>query len=402
MLSKNKTYIALVVICLALLGIVEYIMPKPVNWKRTYSKDDKIPYGSYVVRDLLPQIFPEATIIDNYQTLYELQQDEFDASTINFLIFNDHFKPDEEETNALLKFAEEGTNFFIASHLFSGAFADTFGIQINEEVQWMPTVATKETELRSLQLFNSKFRTKEYSFKESSVENYFSKITKAYPIYLLGKRDKTWVNFVYVPYGKGGFYLHSCPMIFTNYNLLTTNNHEYISNALSYLPKDRHLIWDEYQKVGRKGAKNMFRVILNHDAFRYAWWVFLAGMALLMVFGAKRQQRIIPIMRPPQNISLEFTRTVGQLYFQHRNDKNLIEKRFTYLLEYIRTHFYINTNHYDSPDFFQDVVAKTGFEENKLKRLLALVKEVQRYDQISEEVFREINQLIEDFYQLKV
>jgi hypothetical protein len=401
MLSKNKTYIALVVLCIALLGLVEYIMPKPVNWKRTYSKDDKIPYGSYVLRELLPQLFPQGSIIDNYQTLYELKQEEFEAETINFLIYNDHFQPDEEETNVLLEFAAEGTLFFIASHHFSGTFADTLGIQTEENEIWTP-INVEDSKLDTLQLFNTNFKTKSYEFKATSVENYFHKIKKANPIYLLGKRGNKMVNFVYIPYGKGGFYLHTCPLIFTNYNLLHPKNYEYIANALSYLPKDRHLIWDEYYKVGRKGAKNMFRVLLNYDAFRYAWWVFLVGILLLMVFGAKRRQRVIPIMRPPQNISLEFTKTVGQLYFQHRDDKKLIEKRFTYLLEHIRTHFYINTNHYDSPEFFQDVVSKTGFEENKLKRLLALMQEVQRYSHISGGVFWEINQLIEDFYQLKV
>ncbi|RZK46142.1 MAG: hypothetical protein EOO59_19765, partial [Hymenobacter sp.] len=35
---------------------LEYYRPKPLNWSPTLSSKDKIPYGTYVVYDALPQV----------------------------------------------------------------------------------------------------------------------------------------------------------------------------------------------------------------------------------------------------------------------------------------------------------------------------------------------------------
>ncbi len=405
---KNKTfYIVTILVCFSLLVFIEYMTPKPVNWQRTYSKDDKIPYGSYIVFELLSELFDNRTIQTNYQTFYELSQI-FDKASYddlpnekyktNLILFNENFMPDGAETSAMLNIANRGGYFFIASQYFGGTFADTLGIKTSEYVAWKSNYSEKDEKV-AISLANPIFAQKQYVFYEHIVPFTFrsleiKEITRNENIKVLGKKGDQ-VNFIYIPYGDGGFYLHTCPLIFTNYNMLSNNN-EYISTALSYLPT-QDVVWDEYYKNGRKESQNQLRFILQHESLKYAWWVFLVSVGLFMFFKAKRTQRIMPIMKLPQNSTLDFTKTVGQLYFQRRDDTDLAKKKIVYFLEYIRTVFYLNTNQLDK-EFIESLSAKSGYELNKTKRIFGLIADVQRYNTIAETQLLELSSYIDDFY----
>lgn len=408
---KNKNfYIGILVLCFVGLGVIEYITPKPVNWKRTYSKDDKIPYGSFLVFELLPQLFDGMSIDVNQKTIYEINDEvsnqEYtikgvqDKAEVNFIFLNENFAPDENETATILDIADRGAIFFIASQDFSGTFADTLGIDMSYYSAWSLVYGNKENQTDVVTLVNKNFSKTDYTFYEHNVPFVFKEFTeKNYidkaKIRVLGKSGG-YVNFVYIPYGNGGFYLHTCPLIFTNYNMLRGDNHQYIASALSYLPQ-RKTIWDEYYKKGRKEANNPMRFVLQHDSLKYAWWLFLVGVGLFMFFRAKRTQRIVPIMKLPQNTTLDFTRTIGQLYYQRRDDADLANKKIIYFLEHIRTTFYMNTNQLDK-EFIELLAAKSGYEINKLKRIFGLIGDVQRYNSISEIQLLELSRWIDDFY----
>ena len=55
-------------------------------------------------------------------------------------------------------------------------------------------------------------------------------------------------DLIKVPFGKGNFYIHCNPIVFSNYFQVEKNNIEYTSKVLSYLePGD--IIWDENSKT---------------------------------------------------------------------------------------------------------------------------------------------------------
>jgi hypothetical protein len=416
MFNTKNLYIAVLILCFLGLGVLEYLTPKPVVWKRTYSQDDKIPYGSFLLFELLPQIFEGQTITSSYKTIYELS--EIDAIEynvkdsndndkwekvydLNFIFLNEKFSPDENETATLLEIAQKGGTFFIASQSFEGVFADTLGVRTSYYNTWALTY-NRDSDKRNLQLVHKQLAAKEYTFYEHNVPFVFDDFVRKETvtpseIRILGKDANNNVNFVYIPYGKGGFYLHTCPLIFTNYNMLKNNNHEYIAAALSYLPQ-KPVIWDEYYKKGRKEAPNMMRFVLQHESLKYAWWLFLLGVVLFMIFRAKRTQRIIPIMKLPQNTTLEFTQTIGRLYYQKRDDADLAHKKIVYFLAHIRTVFYLNTTQLDQ-EFIEMLAAKSGYEINKLRRIFGLIADVQRYNSISEIQLLELSRWIDDFYE---
>ena len=66
-----------------------------------------------------------------------------------------------------------------------------------------------------------------------------------------------------------------------------------------------------------------------------------------MVFEMKRKQRIIPVINPLANTTLEFVGTIGDLYYQSAEHKNIAEKRIHFLMDQIRAKYWINTDKLD-------------------------------------------------------
>lgn len=405
---KNKAlYIIILVLCFAFVAMLEYAVPKPINWKRTYSKEDKIPYGSYLLFELLPQIFTKATINTNYKTLYEVFETdgEQDLGEFAYFFINESFSPTKSETATMLEMAEAGATFFIASNDFGGDFSDTLDLKtISYDFEWQKN-EEKNTDSVEIYLSNPKMPNQNFYFKKNAVAySHFNSVnfenllrhTAESKIKILGTNEQKKPNFIFFPYGSGGFYLHCNPLIFTNYNLLSNQNNQYISSAFSYINK-RNIIWDEYYKVGRNESESPMRFVLQHESLKYAWWLLLVSVILFIAFRSKRTQRIIPILRPPQNTSLAFTETVGLLYFQRRDDADLAKKKVIYFFEFIRTHFYMNTSEINA-EFVENLAAKSGYDHNKLKRLFGLIADIQKYQTLSETLLHEINKFIEEFY----
>ena len=98
----------------------------------------------------------------------------------------------------------------------------------------------------------------------------------------------------------------------------------------------------------------------------------IVGLLLFIIFKAKREQRIIPIIKPLENSSVEFAKTVGSLYHQHRDYNNLNDKKITYFLTYIRNRYYVNTTVLDEKLITQ-LSAKAGKSKEETKILIEFI-----------------------------
>ena len=114
------------------------------------------------------------------------------------------------------------------------------------------------------------------------------------------------------------------------------------------------------------------RFILNQPALKWSYYLLVVGLLLFVIFKAKREQRIIPIIKPLENSSVEFAKTVGSLYYQHRDYANLNHKKITYFLTYIRNRYYINTTVLDE-NFITQLSAKAGKSREETKTLVDLI-----------------------------
>ena len=380
-----RRYIAIIVVLFGALVLLEYSRPKPVDWSQTLSREDKIPYGTFALYELLPDIFEGEPVQPVREPVYNMLQD----STLsgNYIFINKYFALDSLDTNLLLDFVHRGNEVFIAAESFPLHLSDS----LHFEWEMMDSIAPDSTGL----LFSSLPQQKAYTYPAYNNLSYLT-VTKQKGHEALGRNMAGKLVFMKVPFGEGHFYISSVPLAFTNYQLLTLNQSAYAATALSHLPV-QPVYWDEYQNKGRFDEQSMFGVLMRHEQLTWAYYIALFGIALFLLFKSKRTQRIIPVIEPPRNTTLDFVNVIGNLYYNHGNHKDIAEKSISYFLEHLRLHYHVATSTPDD-ELRERVIAKSGADAETVTNIFNLMHSIRQSNSIGEQTLMLFNNNLEDFY----
>lgn len=93
-------------------------------------------------------------------------------------------------------------------------------------------------------------------------------------------------------------------------------------NEPSYQPRNRGL-----------SAKGPMQYVLSQPSLAWAWYLTLIMSLLYLLFRAKREQKVIPVLAEKKNTSLAFVTTIGRLYFLQNQHKDLIMKKMQFFFE---------------------------------------------------------------------
>lgn len=386
-----------------LIGIVatEIVRPKPVNWRPSYTASGKIPFGCYVLYNELPKLFPGQKIHTSNQSLYGILANRDSTSPSSYLLINDFLDLDKQEADKLLQYVEDGNDTFMAASNFGTYLMDTLHIEVE-------TRYTIKEDTILIRLGNGAFSVQDYPLKRGVYNTHFTSVdtlnttalgyitfnSEQGPFPTEPLNRKVELNFIRVTYGKGHFYLNTTPQAFTNYYMLR-GNQEYVANALSYL-KDRDIYWDNYKKSGRIAIDSPMRFVLNQEPLKWAYYLSMTGILLFIIFKAKREQRIIPVIRPLENSSIEFAKTVGGLYYEHRDYTDLINKKINFFLESIRSTYHINTE-VISDRTAKDLAGRSNRPLLKAKELLDLIVSLKNKKHHGEQDVILLNKLLNQF-----
>ncbi|WP_066832500.1 DUF4350 domain-containing protein [Rufibacter ruber] len=393
-MSGMKKWALVLALLFTVFVVVEYYRPKPVEWAQTYVNKDKIPYGTYVLYQLLPDLFPSHAVeqvrlpILNQLENYWAAEEDSAAGTVNYLFVNASFQADSLDLDALLGFVEAGNNVFIGSHYF-GKLQDTLHFKVE-------AFSAQKKDSLGLVFTHPQFKDIPPVLYDWEKVDGVLELGSAAQATVLGKNTEGGVNYVQMPFGKGNFFLSTVPLAFTNYHVITNRQNRYAAMALSHLP-DQTVWWDEYQKQGPEGESSIFRVLLSHDALAWAYYVALGGLLVFVFFESKRTQRIIPVWEKPRNTTLEFVRVVGNLYFNHGDHKVIAEKKVNYFLEYLRLHYHESTSVLDA-EFQERISHKSGVDAQEVSKLFYIIQDVRTYETVQEVTLWQLNQKLENFY----
>lgn len=392
---KNRKYLYFLLGFMLLYILSQALVPKAIDWTPTFAHKDKIPYGTFVLNNLWSNVFPQ-DIETIYETFYEIE--EWTDSSQNLISFSIAFEPDEIDTDALLSMVHQGRSIFIGAFHLAGPLADTLGIKTGSS-ELMENLNLEELMLQQdslgLSFCNPSLDPKEvYYYERSFLYSHFTDIDTTNTT-ILALEEGTKPVLIKVKHGDGALYLCSTPLVFTNYYMLLGKNQEFVAKALAYLPKE-DILRTEYYQSGRQLPSTPLRYILSNTALRWAWYITMASLLFFVAFEAKRKQRIIPVVVPPKNTTLEFTKTIGRLYYQNADHKNLAEKKILYFFESIRTNYFIPTNTIDEA-FYVRLSQKSGRSLTEVKQLFNTIKTIQSKPTISAPELSFLSQQIEAF-----
>ena len=116
------------------------------------------------------------------------------------------------------------------------------------------------------------------------------------------------------------------------------------------------------------------------------------------MFEGKRKQRVIPVIKPLQNTSLEFVETVGMLYYQKGTNIDIARKKIQFFLDNIRTRYNIATPAKDEA-FYNALSRITAIDVTEIRNLFTFIVNVNDSETIDEATLVKLNNKIEDFYQ---
>lgn len=388
MLKPNK-YLVILLVTITAYMLVEYYRPKPIDWRPSYKSNDKIPFGTQALVELLPDVLPQADIKIVRLPIYNVLTETNPLNHSNYVFISQEFKADANDLKQLLAYVRRGNNVFIAAYELPDSLEKTLGFEA--EVQ-----PFNETDSTLRQYFtNPQLRTGNgYNFPHDDGRN-FLKINQSQRITVLGRNARKEPVFIRVPYGKGQFFVHNLPLAFTNYYVLAPQTTNYAFKALAYLP-DWPTLWDEYQKQGRfdENEQSIFRYIRSQPALNWAYYLVIFGLILYAIFAGKRTQRVIPLVEPPRNTSLDFVKTVGQMYFQQSDHDNLARQKIQYFLADIRDRYGLNTTVLDK-SFAEALALKSGTSLAETTALVRLLHNAQKSISLSEFDLLTLNQAME-------
>lgn len=406
-MKKSLPYVLIGVIVLALL--VLFLLGynsknKTLDERLSFRKKDKIPYGLYAAYNSLSSFFPKASVGTSrkepgyWDDLSEYQKGQA------LIIVVPQFFADEYEMKNMIRFAQNGNTVFISAMSIPYEISKMLRCNINTTGNFLYYLAQNSIGLDTLTVSLSDppyGRDALFTYPGKKLDGYFSRIDSSITT-VLGYDERRRPNFIQLRIGTGSIYIHLAPMTFTNYFLLHKNNFAYYEKVLSVIPASTDkVVWDEYYRFKKNKPPergNWLSVFLKHPPLKWALLVALLTLLLYVLSEIRRKQRPIPVINPPKNDSFDFVKTIGRLYHDKGDHKNLSRKMAAYFLEHIRNKYKLPTNHLND-EFAANLSFKTGVNEAEIKSILSFITELEHLDRVSEQQLAAFHRQLEKFYQ---
>jgi hypothetical protein len=388
---KLNRYFFILLAFVVAYGLFEHYRPKPLDWDATYKNTDKIPFGTKALFELLPTVMQQPSVKSVRMPAYNHLSERKLPTPSNYVFVARYLEFDSNDLRKLMAYARQGNNVFLSAYYFPDTLGKMLGFRA-----LLRTPKLRDTTLVNNFTNPQLHKPGGYNFFHDDGRNYL--VTKdPKTTQVLGRNARREPIFIKIAYGKGYFYVHNLPLAFTNFFVLDRQTSDYAFKALSYLPA-RPTYWDEYQKQGRfnEEQQSIFRYIRSQSALTWAYYVVVVGLLFYAFFAGKRTQRVIPVVEPPRNTSLEFVQTVGRVYYQQGDHNNLGQKMIYYFLAGIRERYGLSTTVLDN-EFAETLSRRTGVNLEETRELVQTLQAARRTVTLSEEDVLVLNNAIERF-----
>ncbi|SMP19294.1 hypothetical protein [Chryseobacterium profundimaris] len=380
-----KIYAVIFIVVMIILVLFETNKTERTDWRKNFDISQKSPFGLFVFNSEVNALFKNK-IKKTSETPYDYYQ--ADKKPHNILVIEEEI--DKESWNKILNQVSEGSDAMLIVSEMPKEISDSIGYydsQISFEDENVLKLTDKKFTNDFIHL--DKFPSgRGFTFIKPGVEVLGKTVEK---------NNTDQANFIKIRFGKGNVYVHCEPLFITNYYLLKRGNVRYAQDVFSYLD-NRETIW--FVENDAKVSQFFLRFILSKPALKYAWWVLLGGLVLFIFFNAKRKQRIVPIIEPLKNTSVDFVKSIGNLYLQEGDFHDMMAKKAQYFLNKVRMDLLIDTQHLDA-EFAKKLHLKTGKPMEMIEEAIQLIKKAQdRYAQVMKEDLAKMNTLLDEIIKI--
>ncbi|MDP1800945.1 MAG: DUF4350 domain-containing protein [Bacteroidota bacterium] len=392
MFKGNKKFVYIFCGIFAIVIAVQYFLPKPTNWSRTYLSKDKAPFGCFAIYNLL-DVYAKKYRLNN-QTFYNLNNAQKKKASL--VIVNDNIDFNKNDMSSLFEFLDKGNTVFISVNQFNGALADTFHIRTDYDYSdyftSVDSLIKKDGVKIKLQAVNYNKRSFAYSRVVSS--SYFRNFDST-RFKIMAETGKDKACLIATNVGKGKLYLMTMPDVFGNYFIVDNPNRHFVYAMMSLLKNDE-LIWDEYYKTYNVTNYSFIKFILESDSLYAAYLLIIFILIFYMIFEGRRRQRAIPVIEAPKNSTLEFVNVVSHVYYNSQNHQSIAAEKIKFFYETVRRKFNISTIQI-TEEFLNEISVLSGIEKKLVKQLFVYCEKLKDPIDITESELIELNRQIHNF-----
>ncbi len=395
------------------------------QWREHYKYNSKDPYGTYVIGQLLDSYFPEHEVViieDSLSASLPLLEDEAAIleDTASYVFIGEAMYMSEQDVDQLLGFVADGNRAFIACRTIP--YDLMFYLYTECDSIWWEGYGDLPDSVARFTLTHDNLKPAKplrftYSAKGQTGIYEWQYIDTMYVcdtesgIVPLGWMNDTLVNFALIQYGKGIVYLHTTPVLFTNIQIKEEKGLDYAGRVFSHLPEG-DVYWDEHSRVslpvGRAlnnradprgrfiSSESPLQFILKQPPLAWAWYLILAMGLLYMIFRARRKQRVIPVLEPNTNTSLEFISTIGRLYFLQNNHRQLALQQGKLFFNHVRERYQLQPK---DENWKSRLAARSGIDIQLIDKISGLDEQIRASAIIPDETLIHFHQTLEQFYQ---
>lgn len=393
MFKDNKKFIIIFIATILGIVLIQFSLPKPINWERNYQSKNKNPFGCYVASQFLKQVYCK-TYKTNNQTLYNLASN-IKAKT-SLVIVNDRIDLNKLDIKSLYQFLGYGNTVLIASNSFEGNLADSMHLDAsyNYDNFYLSIDSLLKKGSITFNFTANNLKSKKLFLPGitncSKFETFDSTKFK-----ILGRGNKNQTYLIKQKINNGTLYLLSVPDIFGNYCVANKSSKQ-IAYSIFSLLKNETIIWDEYYKTNNVNNASFLKLILDNDALYAAYLLALIFIILYMVFEGRRKQRAIPVLQKNTNTTLEFVNVISHVYYNNQGHQNIALEKIKFFYESVRKKFNVNTN-YITTEFIDEVSSLSGVEQKLVKQLFNYCERIKKFSEITELELVELNRQIHNF-----
>lgn len=401
-MKKILTYVLIASAIIFMLPACNINARKFPDLRESFSKQDKKPFGGYIAYRQVKELYSSNSIRDKKQS-FILTWNEISDTAALYVCLTHSLFVNEDEVSAMMKYIYAGNDLFISA----GIIDENLLKKINCRTRYNMETVQGFDDLKTTRTSSLVEPESPYSYFYFPFSNYFTKIDTG-KTRIVGTNEKGLPNSIVYFYGKGKLYLQCDPRAFSNYFLLKDSNYRYMQHSLAFTAiTPQHVYWDDYyHKLRRRRNDNndrsfsSFGEILKHPPLAYAFWLSLLVLALYILFNGKRVQRVIEQLKPNENTTVTFAETIGRLYLQKKDNKNISDKMIMYFNEYVRNKYFLNSNLVNE-EFITALSRKSGVPREKVDSLYQVIHLAQASPAVDDQQLLSLNQQIQNFYKNK-
>lgn len=374
----------------------------PVDWRQTFDSSHDIPYGTRILRKELPKLFPESPIVNiNRHAADFLLNEEYDYDA-HYLFIDRYLRYDSASWETILDFVHEGGSAFIALDRSELVLENRLDVSVQEDKTTYPDLQLTKMMIKT----PNEERT--YIYEKGAGTAYFLNFNQERTEVLgyLELDGKKKPNFLKIQHGDGTVFLNTSPLAFTNYHMLKKDHFHYISQAFSYLD-DAEILWDNHrirarltpnQEPSDGSLFSALDFIMKQKSLKWAFYLLCLMGVMYLLFNSKRKQRITPVILPYRNYTLDFSKTLAEVFRYKKDHGAMVRYKTHYFLDQLRSQYYLSASE-TIGDFSAILSAKSGVDINSCQQLVNNIQFFKNLDSPTKEDFFKLYNQIETFNQ---